>query len=98
MQSLITPAAMKAMEQRYFTETGTSSIDLMERAARALCDSLLRRFGRNETVAFACGPGGNGGDGYACARLYAQMGGKALIFSAGQPRRGNPAGILSQAR
>ena len=98
MQSLITPAAMKAMEQRYFTGTGTSSIDLMERAARALCDSLLRRFGRNETVAFACGPGGNGGDGYACARLYAQMGGKALIFSAGQPRTPDAIENLNRAR
>ena len=98
MQSLITPAAMKAMEQRYFTETGTPSIDLMERAARALCDSLLRRFGNHETVAFACGPGGNGGDGYACARMYAQMGGGALIVSAGAPRTPDAIENLNRAR
>ena len=74
MRPLITPAAMGDMERRYFAGTGTPSIDLMERAARAMCDALLRRFGRGRRVIFACGPGGNGGDGYACARLYAERG------------------------
>ena len=37
MKPLITPNDMRAMEQRYFKETGTASIDLMERAARELC-------------------------------------------------------------
>lgn len=86
MKSLITPAAMKDMEGRYFTETNTPSIDLMERAARELCSGLLRRYGRNRKVYFACGPGGNGGDGYACARLYAQMGGKCAVIPAVEPQ------------
>lgn len=86
MRPLIAPAGMRDMEQRYFAETGTPSIDLMERAARALCDGLLRRYGRGRRVVFACGPGGNGGDGYACARMYAGAGGECAVVPAAPPR------------
>ena len=86
MQPLITPIAMRAMEQRYFAETGTPSIDLMETAARALCDAILRRFGANIRVFIACGPGGNGGDGYACARMLKAAGCDCALFPAEPPR------------
>ena len=85
MKPLITPAAMRDMEQRYFRETGTKSIDLMERAARALCDGIIERYGRDRRAFFACGPGGNGGDGYACARMYREAGGRAVAFSSAPP-------------
>ena len=86
MRPLITPAAMQDMEQRYFSETGTPSIELMERAAAALCEGILRRFGPNLRVFFACGPGGNGGDGYACARMYAAKGGHCAVIPSAPPR------------
>lgn len=86
MQPLITPAAMRDMEQRYFAETGTPSIQLMERAAAALCEGILRRFGPGLNVYFACGPGGNGGDGYACARMYAEKGGRCAVVPAAPAR------------
>ena len=85
MQSLITSLQMRDMEQRYLTETGTPSIDLMERAAAALCDAIIRHYGSDRLVFFACGPGGNGGDGYACARMYAKAGGRCALFSAAPP-------------
>ena len=86
MKPLITPQQMRDMEGRYFTETGAPSIDLMERAARALNVAVARHFGLERTVYFACGPGGNGGDGYACARMYAKIGGKCALFPAAPPR------------
>lgn len=86
MKPLITPEEMRDMEQRYFAETGTPSIDLMERAARALNVAIAKRYGLNRTVWFACGPGGNGGDGYACARMYAKIGGRCALFSAAPPK------------
>lgn len=52
-----------------------ASIELMERASRAVADELLRSFsvdGRR-VVVFA-GPGGNGGDGLAVARMLAEAG------------------------
>ena len=86
MLPLITPAQMRGMEKRYFTGTGTPSIDLMERAAHALNVAIVRRYGPNRTVFFACGPGGNGGDGYACARMYAKAGGQCAVFPAAPPK------------
>ncbi len=86
MLPLIAPAAMRDMEQRYFAQTGTPSIELMERAARALCEAILRRYGAERRAVFACGPGGNGGDGYACARMYAAMGGRCAVAPAAPPR------------
>ena len=85
MKPLITPDAMRAMEMRFFAETGTPSIELMERAARALCDEIIRRYGTNKTLGVLCGPGGNGGDGYACARMYTLAGGKAFVVPVKAP-------------
>ena len=64
MKSLITPAQMRDMEGRYFAGTGTPSIELMERAARALNVAIARHYKLERAVYFACGPGGNGGDGW----------------------------------
>ena len=96
MKPLITPKQMRAMEQRYFTDTGTPSIDLMERAAEALCAAIIARFGPGRTVYFACGPGGNGGDGYACARLYREAGGTCALFPAAPAKA--PDAVLNRER
>lgn len=96
MRQLITPTQMRDMEQRYFKASGTASIDLMEAAASALNAAMVRRFGRDKLVYFACGPGGNGGDGYACARLYAQGGGRCAVLPSEPPR--TPDAILNRER
>ena len=104
MRPLITPARMRDMEKRYFAETGTPSIDLMERASSALRDALIARYGENRTFFFACGPGGNGGDGYACARLLAARGARCAVIPAAPPatpdaienlRRAREAGVMA---
>ena len=82
MRPLITPNDMRDMERRFFAETGTPSIELMETAARALADAILRRYGAQGRVYIACGPGGNGGDGYACARMLKQAGRDRALFPA----------------
>ena len=98
MIPLITPADMRDMEQRFFTQTGVASIDLMEVVARALCDAIIKRYGAERTVFFACGPGGNGGDGYACARMLRQAGGRAAVVSVREPTSPDAAGNLRRAR
>ena len=45
------------------------SIAVMERAAQALADAISGELPEGAAVYFACGTGGNGGDGTACARL-----------------------------
>ena len=80
MRRLLTPAQMRDTEKTYMEQTATSSVALMERAARELCNVLIDLYGAERTVYFACGPGGNGGDGYACARMYAEAGGTAFAI------------------
>lgn len=98
MKPILTAQQMRDMEQAYF-EAGTASIDLMERAAAALCDELLKVLaGRGKTCVFACGTGGNGGDGYAAARLFAERGGRAIILPVGQPRTADAIQNFERAR
>ena len=69
MRRLITPQAMRDGEARYFASSGVSSIEVMERAASALAERITSELPTGSTIHFACGTGGNGGDGSACARL-----------------------------
>lgn len=58
-----------------------SSYDLMERASRAVSDEILRRWpdDAQRVIVFA-GPGGNGGDGLAVARMLAEAGRHVLAY------------------
>lgn len=69
MRTLITPQAMRDGEARYFASSGVPSIEVMERAATALASVIAAELPAGSTIYFACGTGGNGGDGSACARL-----------------------------
>lgn len=69
MRTLITPQAMRDGEARYFAASGVPSIEVMERAAAALAGVIAAELPAGATIYFACGNGGNGGDGSACARL-----------------------------
>ena len=48
-----------------------ASIDLMERASHAVADVIRQRFGTDRRIIVFAGPGGNGGDGLAVARMLA---------------------------
>lgn len=60
-----------------------SSIDLMERASATFVDWFIERFKPDREVFIFCGPGNNGGDGLAVARLLTQVqySVKTFIFS-----------------
>lgn len=68
-----------------------ASIDLMERAARALADAIMEQWPDNDTpfTVFA-GPGNNGGDALAVARLMAVQGYRPEVYLF------NPQGKLSE--
>lgn len=84
MFRLITPARMQAMERAFMQETGTPGLLLMERAATALVAALETLTTRG--ALFLCGPGNNGGDGYAAARLWHDMGHAAWIWTLSDPQ------------
>jgi hydroxyethylthiazole kinase-like uncharacterized protein yjeF len=89
MRTILSPDEMRALEARYFEETGVASETLMERAAQKVADELQNRLcgAQGKCAIFACGPGNNGGDGYAAARLFADRGGRALVLNMGDPER-----------
>lgn len=69
MKHLISPAVMRRCEEKYFRKSGVKSICIMENAAQAMANVISADLPEGSSIYFACGTGGNGGDGTACARL-----------------------------
>ena len=78
MLRTITPTEMKALETRFMQENAVPGALLMEQAATGVCDAVARHTNKG-TAVFLCGPGNNGGDGYAAARIWQARGGKSHI-------------------
>lgn len=79
MRFTITPSAMKELEQSYMQQYAVPGALLMEHAAQAVCAALSRHIPGGRAL-FLCGPGNNGGDGYAAARLWQNQGGHATAM------------------
>lgn len=60
-------------------ELGLPSLLLMENAARGVCSAVIAG-GPWKSITILCGPGNNGGDGLAVARLLAASGINAATF------------------
>src|SRR4051812_36590251 len=66
-----------------------SSVDLMERAARRCFSWLINKFEDKRDYVVFCGPGNNGGDGLAIARMLLRSGCNVSInIFDGQKRSG----------
>lgn len=57
---------------------GISSLSLMERAASALCCEIVSRFNPSQRIVIFAGPGNNGGDALAVARMLFEQGYRKL--------------------
>jgi NAD(P)H-hydrate epimerase len=70
-----------------------ASIDLMERASMQVADWLMRNIDRDSPLWFFAGPGNNGGDALAVARLMALTGFECAVYLAdfGRELKGDPA-------
>lgn len=80
MHYTISPEDMKLLETAYMKEYGVPGALLMEHAAQGVVAAMLRRVPQSARALFLCGPGNNGGDGYAAARLWQAQGGHAMIW------------------
>lgn len=75
MPVLATTAQMQALDRAAIEQRGIPSLLLMENAASALAQAALECAGSGTARAVVfCGPGNNGGDGLAAARLLARSG------------------------
>jgi NAD(P)H-hydrate epimerase len=61
-------------------QEGISSFDLMERAAEKITQQLIADFPLQQVFHIFCGPGNNGGDGLAVARLLIHEGKKVFVY------------------
>lgn len=71
---------LKELDKYTIANEPISSIDLMERAAVALTDAIVKRYDNTFTAVIFAGPGNNGGDGLAIARLLSQKQYKVEVY------------------
>lgn len=64
---------------------GIAASELMENAATGLAEEIVRWYPRWKRIVVACGPGNNGGDGLAAARLLAGRGLAVTVFTLRDP-------------
>lgn len=78
---LLTCAQMKAADDAAI-QAGISSLTLMENAGRAVAAAMIQAY-RPGPVLVVCGPGNNGGDGYAAAHELRSRGWPVIVASLG---------------
>ena len=78
---ILNAAQIRLLDQATIAEQGITSIELMERAASVLAEWIFRRYDQHEAgeILVLAGPGNNGGDGLAAARMLHQAGYKVRV-------------------
>lgn len=71
---ILTGTQIRELDQYTIDHEPVASIDLMERAARAITDAIAIRFDSQTPVVVFAGPGNNGGDALAVARMLSERG------------------------
>lgn len=69
MQKILSADQTRAADQFTIEHEPVASIDLMERASAAFVNMFLQKVPVHTPVTVVCGPGNNGGDGFAIARM-----------------------------
>lgn len=77
---ILTAAEIRNLENFAVTKLGIPEIILMENAAAALSHEIEKRFDKTANIAFLCGIGNNGGDGFAAARKLLALGFYVTVF------------------
>jgi len=73
VMKIITSTQLKEWDKYTITHEPIASIDLMERAACALTGAITSRWDTSHPMVVFAGPGNNGGDALAVARLLSQQ-------------------------
>ena len=70
---IFTSAQIRELDKYTIEHEPISSIDLMERAAKAIVHAITAEWGKDTPVVVFAGPGNNGGDALAVARMLAEQ-------------------------
>ena len=65
---VLTSIQIKDLDRYTIEHEPISSLDLMERASKALTQAIMERWDKNHPVKVFAGPGNNGGDALAVAQ------------------------------
>lgn len=93
MRYLVSAAEMKRYDRNTIEKIGIPQCVLMERAALAAMEQVLRQCGSGEgrkRALIMAGMGNNGGDGLAAGRLLAEKGYRVEIWSVGDREKASP--------
>ncbi len=77
---IFTGAQIGELDRYTIEKERISSIDLMERAARMLTCAISKSWGNEMPVIVFAGPGNNGGDGLAVARMLSELGYSVKVY------------------
>ena len=95
---IVTAEQCRTLDRIAIEERGIPSADLMERAAQALAAEALALAGETGRAVCFCGPGNNGGDGIACARLLREAGLEVRCVLVGDREKLTPDARTMEAR
>ncbi|MCO4743569.1 MAG: NAD(P)H-hydrate dehydratase [Proteobacteria bacterium] len=87
MKYVSTAAEVRELDRRAIELFGIPGVALMETAAHGVAQSIHRHHAEAAAkgVVFVCGPGNNGGDGYAAARWLYNWGYKVAVVQLDEP-------------
>jgi len=74
MQKLFSASQIRAWDNYTIANEPISSLNLMERASKAFVNWFVQHYNTSQHTYIFCGPGNNGGDGFAICRLLQNKG------------------------
>tara|TARA_B100001059_G_scaffold54839_1_gene49417 strand:- start:200 stop:877 length:678 start_codon:yes stop_codon:yes gene_type:complete len=89
----LTRKSAKSIDNASIQEFGCTGVELMERAAEGAVGVALEMSRPESNVLILAGPGNNGGDGWAMARLLADEGRRVEICSLAPPAKKSDAAL-----
>lgn len=82
MTKILSAAQTRQLDQYTIEREPITSLQLMERASRAFVDWFRRQYPKDDrVVCLFCGPGNNGGDGFAIARLLHEAAYEVRVYA-----------------
>ena len=77
---LFTSKQLHELDQYTIEHEPIKSIDLMERAAKAITKAIMEKWNARKPIVTFAGPGNNGGDALAVSRMLSEQGYKVTVF------------------